>query len=87
MLSRPVGKPLYIGETRVIWDRRDLTQISDKELARIHAIVDREQDGEIGRRLETVFIESEYLDRDQVRYSTTTRIVWAGGLDHLTIED
>jgi hypothetical protein len=73
---RPVvGKYCYVEGTKVAFERRDIAQATDDEMRRIKTIVEREQDAEAGRDLEELVIESDYVDRDFVRYRTTTRVL------------
>lgn len=75
-MDRPAygGIGYVIDGTEVSFANRDITQATDAEMERIRVIVEREQDAEIGRTLEEVVIESDYVDRDLVRYRTVTRV-------------
>jgi len=69
-------KHVDIDGVEVAIERRDISQVSDKEMARIRAIVEREKDADYARTLKEVVIESDYVDGDSVRYRTSTLVTY-----------
>ena len=69
-------KWIDVDGVNVAIERRDVSQASDKEMARIRAIVAREKDADYARTLKEIVIESDYVDRDSVRYRTSTLVTY-----------
>jgi hypothetical protein len=74
-VARPdwTGVGYLIGGADVFMTRRDITQITDKELGLITEVVEKEVRLAHGK-IESVEIESDYPDRDNIRYLITMRV-------------
>ena len=60
---------------QVHWERRDINQASDAEMLLIDAIVRGETTRSHGN-VTDITIESDYPDKDNVRYTVTTDVVY-----------
>lgn len=83
-MTRPTPRvEIDVAGTMVGFLRRDIRQISDREMALVERLVlDQQRETAVGSRVTRIVIETDYLDRDRISYTASYHVRVDGRDEH-----